>query len=74
MYPNGERVEIGDIVRGSGGEGEVLEVVERGAASGGVEDTLVQWFAEYEVSPGYKSRKAPVQVPTQSLALVKRKS
>jgi hypothetical protein len=74
MYVNGEPAKVGDIVQGSGGDGEVLQVIPNGVVSGGVEDALVQWFAVYEVSPGYKSRKAPVQVATQSLTFVRRKS
>ena len=76
MYASGEHVLQGDTVRGNSGEGEgeALKVIPNGAVSGGIEDALVQWFAVYEVSPGYKSRKAPVQVATQSLTFICRKT
>lgn len=76
MYASGEEAIQGDIVRsiGGGDEGEVVNVVPKGAVSGGVEDVVVQWSTIYEISPGYNSRKAPVQVPSQSLVLARRKS
>jgi hypothetical protein len=72
MYASGEPAEVGDTVQGSGGEGEVLKVVPNGI--GGQENALVQWSTVHERAPGYPAPKAPVQVPTQSLTLVRRKS
>jgi hypothetical protein len=71
MYASEEEAVEGDVVRGSGGEGEVLEVIRDGV--GGQENVLLQWFTIYERTPGYSARKAPVQVPTQTLTLVRRK-
>jgi hypothetical protein len=72
MYATGERPEVGDIVNGSDGRGEVLKVISNGI--GGQENVLVQWSTVHERAPGYRARKAPTQVPTQSLTLVRRKS
>ncbi len=72
MYASGEKPEVGDIVRGSGGEGEVLELVPAGI--GGQENALVQWSTVYEVTPGYRARKVPVQELTRALTLVRRKT
>ena len=72
MYASGQQPEVGDTVHGSAGEGEVLKVVPNGI--GGQENALVQWSTVHERAPGYRALKAPVQVPTQSLTLVRRKS
>jgi hypothetical protein len=72
MYASGEKPEVGDIVRGSGGEGEVLVVIPSGI--GGQENVSVQWSTVYEVTPGYRARKAPVQELTRVLTLVRRKT
>lgn len=72
MYASGEEVKEGDIVQGAGGEGEVLKVIPNGI--GGQENALVQWTTVHERTPGYPALKAPVQVPTQSLTLVRRKA
>jgi len=72
MYAGREQPEVGDTVHGSGGEAEVLRVVPNGI--GGRENAVVQWSTVHERAPGYPALKAPVQVPTQSLALVRRKS
>lgn len=72
MYAGGEQPEVGDTVHGSGGEGEVLRVAPNGI--GGKENVVVQWSTVHERAPGYRALKAPVQVPTESLTLVRRKS
>jgi hypothetical protein len=72
MYANREEAREGDVVRGGGGEGEVLKVIPNGI--GGQENAMLQWTTVHERVPGYPAFNAPVQVPTQSLTLVRRKT
>jgi len=73
MYASGEIAMRGDVVEGSGGEGEVLEVTEHG--SGG-ETATVQWTTPYERVPGsgIYAPLAPLPVLTRLLKLVRRKA
>lgn len=68
MYASGEEPQIGDLVKGSGGEGKVLKVIPNGI---GGENVLVQWTTPKTTPGGYKQLQAPVQVPTQSLTFVR---
>lgn len=70
MYASREEPMVGDIVRGHGGEGEVLEITPKGV---GGETATVRWTTPQPVGPGINRPLAPSTVSTQSLTLVRRK-
>lgn len=70
MYASGELPLVGDVVLGSGGRGQVLEVTQSGL--GGQETATVRWTTPLEKVPGIPAPLAPVTVPTRSLTLVSR--
>ena len=71
MYASGEEAMVGDVVRGRGGEGEVLEITPKGV---GGETATVRWTTPQAVVPGINQPLAPSTVGTQSLTLVRRKA
>jgi len=73
MYASRKMAMVGDVVQGSGGEGEVLEVTQHG--SGG-ETATVQWTTPYEkvAGSGIYAPLSPVPVLTRLLKLVRRKT
>ena len=74
MYASGEVAMAGDIVEGSGGLADVLEVTPSGI--GGEETATIHWRSSQEKIPGSGiwERPAPISVPTRSLRLVSRNS
>lgn len=74
MYASGEIPMVGDVVEGSGGKGEVLEISLVGL--GGEETATVQWTTPREKVPGSGifQLPAPVTVPTRSLTRVRGKA
>lgn len=72
MYASGEQAMVGDVVLGSGGQGEVLEVTQSGL--GGQETVTVRWTTPAEKVPGILAPLAPATVPTHSLKLVSHKA
>jgi hypothetical protein len=71
VYASGQEPIIGDIVRGHGGEGEVLEITSSGV---GGETATVRWTTPQPMVPGVNRPLAPSTVGTRSLTLVRRRT
>jgi len=71
MYAGGKQAMVGDIVRGQGGEGEVLNITPNGV---GGETATVRWTTPQPMVPGMNRPLAPSTVSTRSLTLLRRKA
>jgi hypothetical protein len=72
MYAGGEAAMKDDTVKGSGGQGVVLEVTPNGV--GGEETATVKWTTPRSKASGINAPLATSTVPTRTLTLVRRKT